>query len=445
MLCRPPDQGSARVNEDLEEIEEMRRIAGDSFFVFHPQTFTHNIRTFLQAFTSRHPDVRLGYSYKTNYTPRACMLAAGLGAYAEVVSDWEYDMALAFGVSERDIIFNGPNKSEAYIRRALGVGLFHADNPTELEIALDEARRRPGEALSFGIRLNFPIDDNPTSRFGVDPDDPLTAAILERILRTPNLRVNGLHCHFSTRARSLASFAERTRKLCAWAKSGRLGPHVSYLDVGGGFFGPLSEELRAHFGLEAAPSYDDYATAIVGELYNAFPERPPRLILEPGAALVADAFSYWCRVKDVRNLGDRAVALTTGSYQLIRPASPHGAQMPFVHVACGPGERRFHEEVMLTGYTCMESDVMATGRRIALGRGDMIGFRNVGAYTLVFKPPFIGGAPGVIEREGRSLRLIRGPEDARSALRGYLNEGTLSVHEEHLETGVATHPDSQED
>ena len=52
----------------------------------------------------------IGYSYKTNYLPSLIKEMSNLGAYAEVVSRLEYDLALKIGVKPNKIIFNGPLK-----------------------------------------------------------------------------------------------------------------------------------------------------------------------------------------------------------------------------------------------------------------------------------------------------------------------------------------------
>ena len=64
------------------------------------------------------------------------------------------------------------------------------------------------------------------------------------------------------------------------------------------------------------------------------------------------------------------------------PAAARGAVLP------GP--------VDVTGYTCMEVDVLQQAFPGELAIGDFLVFGNVGAYTSVFKPPFIRPAPAML-------------------------------------------------
>jgi diaminopimelate decarboxylase len=43
----------------------------------------------------------------------------------------------------------------------------------------------------------------------------------------------------------------------------------------------------------------------------------------------------------------------------------------------------------ITGYTCLEQDVLYKDFPQSVKVGDVIEFRNVGGYSVVYKPPFI--------------------------------------------------------
>ena len=92
---------------------------GDAFYVLDDQRFERNFRAFEAAFRARYENTRIGYSYKTNYTPHLCRVVDSLGGYAEVVSEMEYELAERIGVDPDRIIVNGPLKSERCVSRAL--------------------------------------------------------------------------------------------------------------------------------------------------------------------------------------------------------------------------------------------------------------------------------------------------------------------------------------
>ena len=75
----------------------------------------------------------------------------------------------------------------------------------------------------------------------------------------------------------------------------------------------------------------------------------------------------------------------------------------------------YHEDIDLTGYTCLEQDVFYSGYSGYLSIGDHVVFHNVGGYSNVLKPPFIRPNCAMISaRPDGSMKLIKRretPED----------------------------------
>ena len=106
-----------------------------------------------------------------------------------------------------------------------------------------------------------------------------------------NIKVVGLHGHFSTRNRNVESYKKITQTLCELQKKHILD-NLEYIDIGGGIYG----ELPKSFQLDA-PSFDDYAEAICKIMNDEFGtfEKKPALILEPGISMVANTFIFICK------------------------------------------------------------------------------------------------------------------------------------------------------
>ena len=105
----------------------------------------------------------------------------------------------------------------------------------------------------------------------------------------------------------------------------------------------------------------------------------------------------------------REIALVAGSIHNIKPTL-HGKQLPMrvVRANDGPGEQPGECLVDIVGYTCMEHDCLYRGYQQAVRPGDFVVFENVGAYTVVMKPPFIRPAPAILVcDEGNSLAVAR--------------------------------------
>jgi diaminopimelate decarboxylase len=84
---------------------------GSPCFVLSERTIRDTYRNALRAFSTRYPKVQFAWSYKTNYLNAVCQVFHQEGAWAEVVSMFEYQKALQNGVSGDQILFNGPDKT----------------------------------------------------------------------------------------------------------------------------------------------------------------------------------------------------------------------------------------------------------------------------------------------------------------------------------------------
>ena len=113
----------------------------------------------------------------------------------------------------------------------------------------------------------------------------------------PNIKIVGLHGHFSTSTRSIKVYRKITQKLCDLSKM-YLADTLEYIDVGGGFYGDVPKSMNK----KNVPSFDDYAEAICSIMNKEKVHftKEPYLIIEPGLALVVDTFKFYCVVMDVK-------------------------------------------------------------------------------------------------------------------------------------------------
>ena len=389
------------MRRDFETLNALAKEHGDSFYIIDVDRFRANLRDLSAAFRAIHPVTGIGYSYKTNYVPVLCRIADEEGCYAEVVSKTEYDIALRLGVRPERIIFNGPLKLRPEIEEALLAGAtVNLDSACEISGVEAISRDYPDAVLCVGLRCNFTLNDERPSKFGF-AEDELTAG-LARLRALPQCEVRGLHCHFSAQ-RDLASFERRAIRLIEVARRHFIESPPRMLDIGGGFYGHMPPSLRKQFG--DVPSYQDYARAVASIVSNAFPgSEAPELVLEPGAAVVANAVSFIARIGALKRVGERQLAVMTGSLQNIK-ATNNDIRLPIQVVRDPSGEgASLTGETDITGYTCMERDVMYESYFGALRVGDFVVFDHVGAYTSVFKPPFIRPAPAMLAWSQTSAR-----------------------------------------
>ena len=405
-----------------QKINDLEREYGDSFYILDIRKFEHNYREFLGCFQSIYPRTNIGYSYKTNYTPQLCKSVQSLGGYAEVVSQMEYDLAIQIGVLPSRIIFNGPLKINDGIENAILAGsIVNLDSLREISMIKDIAAKYPETKIAVGLRCNFDIGFG-VSRFGLDVEGGDLEFAFNTISQLNNCSILGLHCHFATPQKNVKSYVLRTQKMLELCRLYFPDNPPKFLDLGGGFFGKMSEELKNQFDCHIV-SYQEYADAIASQISNFFPNGETELILEPGLALVADVMQFVTKVADVKTIRSRQVALSTGSIQNIKP-NLHNKNLPIT--VYKNVENRNREKLTggtdIVGYTCLEYDCLYKNYQGILGVGDYVFFDNVGAYITVFKPPFIRYSPAILLYDSHSdnFELIKRQEKFQDIFETYI-------------------------
>jgi diaminopimelate decarboxylase len=403
---------SRDMSYDWEQLNALLEDAGGAIYIAKPDVFVRNVENMLGAFRQFYQNTQLGYSYKTSYLPALCIEADRRGLYAEVVSGMEYDMALALGVPHERIIFNGPAKHMKEVSKALlGGARLNVDSLHEVELIREVAARHPDLTVAVGLRCNLDMQwKGRTSRFGLSDangDLQLAGKLLREL---PNITLSGLHCHFSF-DRSADSYRQRAGCMLQLARQLFTDYPPQYLDLGGGFFGPMPESLREQFSVDP-PGYADYAEAIAPQFLHEYgAEDGPELILEPGIGLVADTMEYACRVDTLKQMPGRRVAVTHGTVEhlkivpneinqpvsILRPHSSQGA------IADCSAEG---QPIDMVGFTCLEHDVLFRNYYGPLSAGDIALFSSVGAYSFVTAPPFIRTTPPIVMRDGGGWKTL---------------------------------------
>lgn len=404
-------------------LKELCDIYGESFYLLDSQRFERNYDEFLKSFRDLYPKTFIAYSYKTNYTPNLCALIDRKGGYAEVVSEMEFDIAIKIGVSPQKIIFNGPYKNEKTIKKCLlGGGIVNLDSFYEIDIVEQIARENPKINMSIGIRCNFDIEDSVTSRFGFDVDGEDFYPAFDRLKRIDNISIKGLHCHFPNR--NIESYIIRVDKMLQLSNQ-LFSSHPEFINIGGGYFGKMNETLEKQFKYKV-PSYPEYADAIAARFQNFFQNLDesvkPKLLLEPGTALVADTMKFVVKVINIKTIRNKIIATVSGSKFNITPLS-HDINSPMkvyrdFEKDCNYEE---HDSIDIAGYTCIESDYLYKGYKGSLKIGDYIVFDNAGSYSIVLKPPFILPNCAVIEYNSKkkSYEIIKRKEETEDIFRTF--------------------------
>ena len=359
---------------------------GSPLYVFDETEFIENYKALCKAFREVYPNYNPGYSYKTNYTPYICGLVKELGGYAEVVSDMELHIARKLGYEYKDIIYNGPAKGPELEALILQGGMSNIDNESEADRIIELARKHPDVLMKVGIRINTDIGAGYISRFGVDADSDDLGRIVAKIKAENNLRLVGVHLHIS-RARNLAAWKRRIDNALRVADEYIEGI-PEYIDLGSGMFADMEDSLKQQFTIDV-PTHKEYARVVAGTMsqHYASSDIKPQLITEPGTTLVSRYLSILTQVTAVKTVKGRNVAVVDSDVHNVGETAQM-MKVPYSHYQSGTGSP-LAAPLDITGYTCLEQDVLYKDFPHSVKVGDIIEFRNIGGYSVVYKPPFI--------------------------------------------------------
>ncbi len=388
-------------------------------FVISEKTIRGNIRKARKAFENRYPKVQFAWSYKTNYLDAVCRTFHQEGSWAEVVSGFEFDKALNNKVDGSKIIFNGPDKTEEDIRKAIQHNaLIHIDHLDEL-YSIQELATKAKKKARVAIRVNMDTGIYPMwDRFGFNYENGQAWDALNKIMRSEVMILEGLHTHIGTFMLSPNAYAVAAGKLADLAISIRdkYQHEVKYIDMGGGFASKNNLKGAYMPGADMNPTIDEFAEAITSTLINSNfkPDKLPLLILETGRALIDDAAHLLGTVISNKRLSDgrRTTIIDIGVNILftsfwydhkITPAQPF---------------TQYTEDTVVYGPLCMNIDVIRDNVNLPLlNKGDHVVIQSVGAYNMTQWMQFITLRPRIVMIDTeRKVHVIREKENLNQLL-----------------------------
>ena len=399
----------------VERIEEcpvptLLRDFGSPLFVVSRASLAGEFHAFRDAFRARYPQTEVAYSYKTNYLTASRAELHGEGAWAEVVSGLEYEMARRLGVPGSHIVFNGPYKRDEDLRRAISDGAFiNVDSFDELT-ALEEAAAALGRVPAIGLRLTVRATPVPWEKFGFSVESGLAEEACRRAATSRRVRLAGLHIHLGTDLTDPAAYRTTIEAIAPLMQryEKQHGVRWEQIDLGGGF--PNRHRYaRGRGGMTPEHVFPAFADAALKPLTAALRRlrSRPRLVLEPGRAVVEHPVFLLTTVVAAKRLagGTKAAVLDAGVHLL--PTAYYTA-LDIVPVESAPLSV---EEVTLFGPLCMQVDCLAAGVRLPpLRRGTHLVVKNCGAYTDSQSMQFIHARPAVVMVTGRRAELVREAE-----------------------------------
>jgi diaminopimelate decarboxylase len=393
---------------------------GSPVFVFSERQIREKYQEVYRIFSTRYPKVKFGWSYKTNYLNAITNIYHQEGAWAEVVSGFEYEKAINNGVPGNNIIFNGPDKSADDLKKAIeNNSLIHIDHLDEFYMLKTIAAKMDVKPR-VAIRVNMDTGIYPMwDRFGFNYENGQAWDVLNKIMTSEQFNLVGLHCHIGTFMLSPNAYkvaASKLSDLFVQLKF-KFGHLLEYIDLGGGL--PSRNDLKGAYlpGKDLVPSVGEFAEAIASGILNSaiHPTELPLLIMENGRLMVDEAGYLLGTVIANKRLstGRRATIMDFGVNILFTSFWYNHKVTPAQEFSS------FKEDMELFGPLCMNIDVIRDSIILPpLNKGDNVVVQNVGAYNVTQWMQFITLRPNVvlIDLKGQ-MHLIREAETLEDIVR----------------------------
>lgn len=395
-------------NEQLIDIAEE---FGTPVYVYHAEKIEEQYKKLKNAF--QRSNARFFYACKALTNINVLKLMKQIGASLDCVSINEVMLGLKAGFKPHEILFtpNCVDFEEIEAGKNFGVNL-NIDNISILE----QFGNRYGSSYPVCIRLNPHImaggnykisTGHVDSKFGISIHQ---LRHIERIVKSTNLHVTGLHMHTGSEIKDVNVFLQGLEVMFEIA---RHFDNLEFIDLGSGFKVPYQEgdpETDVNqLGEKVADAFDEFEKETGKKLQVWF---------EPGKYLVSESGYFVVKANVVKQTTATVFAgVNSGFNHLIRPMF-YDSFHRIDNITNAKGAERIYTVV---GNIC-ETDTFAWDRKLnEVREGDFLVFYNAGAYGFEMSSHFNSRLrpAEVLVKDGQA-KLIRSRDVFEDLLRNQI-------------------------
>ena len=339
------------------------------------------------------------------------------GIDIDVVSPGEIYTAAAAGFPMENSFFHGNNKTDADIRFAIEnkVGCFVVDGEDELS-ALDRIAGEMGIKQNILLRITPGIDPHThkkistgsvDSKFGTAIETGQAMEIVKKALALGNVKLCGFHCHVGSQVFDIQPFTDASEIMLQFIADVRdkLGYTAETLNLGGG--------LGVRY-TEADPEID-YGEKIkeVAEILNNQCEKfglpIPKILMEPGRSLVADAGMTLYTVGSVKEITGYKNYVSIDGGMTDNPRYTL-YESPYTVVLASRANDQKDYTATVAGRCCESGDLIQENVKMPKPRrGEILAVLTTGAYNYSMASNYnrVGRPPVVMLNSKRDYIAVR--------------------------------------
>ena len=363
---------------------------GTPLYLYDEERVRHNCRTYLSAVREGFgSDARVMYASKAASFKQLYRIMKEEGMGVDVVSCGEIYTAAIAEFPLENAYFHSNNKTDEDIDFAIknGIGYFVVDNAEEL-FAIDEIAAKYGIKQRIMLRITPGIDPHTyaavatgkvDSKFGSAIETGQAKVITSLALTFEHLDLCGFHCHVGSQIFDADVYLATSKVMLNFVKDmeEELGFICRDLDIGGG--------LGVRY-IESQPILDIKATILkVAEEMKATAKELgitlPRISLEPGRSIVADAGLTVYTVGTVKRIpGYKSYVSVDGGMTDNPRFALYGSPYTILPVFGEVGED--YESCSVVGRCCESGDILQENVPMPkdIQRGDLLACLTTGAY-----------------------------------------------------------------
>ncbi|MEK7377014.1 MAG: diaminopimelate decarboxylase [Candidatus Margulisiibacteriota bacterium] len=337
----------------------------------------------------------------------------GLGV--DVSTSGELYTALKAASDPKNIYFHGNNKSEEEITYGLKakVGRFVADNIEELHLISNSAKKLKVKA-DVMLRINPGIEAHThdfiktgmtDSKFGISRDEAVKA--VKTLQEFENLNFIGLHSHIGSQIFEKQSFSAVIDVLMELASEikKKLKLDCAEIDLGGGIGVRYTND-------DEKPVIGDFVKSMIGrvkENCRRLKLVEPKIILEPGRSIIADAGITLYEAGAVKEIpGIRKYVLVDGGMT----DNPRQIlyQAKYDALIANKADKKNEETYTIAGKACESGDILIKDISFPkIERGDIIAVLCTGAYNYSMSSNYnrIPRPAVVMVKDGRPSLVVK--------------------------------------
>lgn len=365
------------INYPKEKIKSAVEKFSTPFFLYDEEKIRNNCQKFKNSFGKYFPNFTPLYAVKANPNPHVVkiIMDEGFGLDCSSPSElWLANKLNAFGMHTGNYI------TEAEIQEVLESKniLLNLD-----DISMLETVKKLGVPEFLSFRINPGISQGgmeslllagKNAKFGVPWEKALSAYSAAKAM---GVKKFGIHMMTGSNVIEPNYFVEVTTKLLEIIGEihKELGIEFEYMNIGGGFgvpYRPEQESLDMNYvAFNLRKIFDEYC--------HKYEMTEPKLMIEPGRMVMAQAGFLVTKVNVIKNSYKKFVGVDAGMNDLPRPAIYDAYHNISVLEKDGELET---EIVNVAGRLCENNDQFAKDRELPkINIGDVLIIHNAGAHS----------------------------------------------------------------